>query len=264
MQVISVQLINGLLSHHLGMLWLHHDCLHLRLTTCRHRRLDHHHGLLGSTRARHDHGLHVGRHCHLWLSIVLGHGGLRVGLRGVWVRVVGEHHALHAGCLCILAILHEHGLLLARLQHEVLVVALHLLEVLIDCLLGQFFLHVSNFAQVGAPSGQAKRYNSVEDNDVNDEPPVEKGDLLAALVLNATPQLELHKEHAAADEEVEAKEQFGDTLEARGHLHGLQKEKHKDDGPKEKDEARRRLQVCVRAVVSRDDQEHDAKEGEQQ
>jgi len=183
------------------LLWSHHNCalrirhwarngLHLRLLIV--------HGVLLLL-------LHRALTLHLGL-VVLSHRLLGVRLHGVRVGTIGQHHSLRAD-LGISAVLHEHRLAGGTgLDHEVLVDFLFLRQVLLNSLLRDLFLGISNFAKVGAPSGEAEADDEVEEDDVRDEPPVEKGGLLAALVVDSAPELHLDEEHAPTDEEVEAEE----------------------------------------------------------
>ena len=214
------RLLHGLLRLHEGRHRCHADGLHLRLLLL----LDHH----GARRLLllHEHLLlhHVLLLLHHDRLVVLGHGGL--GVRLLRVRVlVGEHHALDAGRGCIRTVLEEHGGIGgARSDHEMLLLRRGLLQILLDGLLRDLFLGVGDLAEVGAPGGQAEAHKEVEDDDVRDEPPVEHGLILPALLsvlLDATPELELHEEHAPTDEEVEAKESFRTRFQALGKSYYL-------------------------------------------
>ena len=121
----------------------------------------------------------------LLLLLLLHHLRLVVLVERVWrmlgkrirILIVGQHEALHGRLLSLFAILEQQRLvcLHARLQHEVLLVSLLFLEVLVDGLLGNFFLRIGHFAYVGAPSCQPKTDNEVEDANVDHEPPPEGG-----------------------------------------------------------------------------------------
>ncbi len=91
-----------------------------------------------------------------------------------------------------------------------------LFQVFFHSLSGKLFFDISNFAEVCTPSCQAKADNEVEKDDVGNEPPVKSRGLFAALVVNSTPELHLHKEHASTNEEVEAEKEFWNRLQALG------------------------------------------------
>ena len=139
--------------------------------------------------------------------VVLSHGGVGVGL--LLVRVlVGEHHALDAGCGSISTVLKKHGLISGTSSdHEVLLRRVRLLQILFDGFFCDLFLGIGDLAEVSTPGGKSEAHKEVEDDDIGDEPPVEHRLIFTArlsVLLYATPELELHEEHATANEEVEA------------------------------------------------------------
>lgn len=263
-----LRLHHWLLWLHHGRLGLHHDALHLLLLLWV---LDHH----GTHRLVSQHLLLVSDlllllhelclHADHFGVVVLVHSLLRVGLHGVWVLAFREHHALDAWGRRVSSVLEQHGLVVdAGLEHEVSLVLRRLLEVLLDGVLRDLVLHVDDLADVGAPHGEAERHDEVEESDVADEPPVERWDFQAALVVNATPELHLGEEEAAADEAVEAEEEAGDLLEALGQLDGLQEHEHEDCAPEEENQTSSSLQVRLSAVLVDDAEENDADKGAHQ
>lgn len=126
-------------------------------------------------------------------------------LLGVWVLSILEHEAL-GGHLSFRAVLKKHWLLLTSRDHEVFLRLITLFcQIFLDSLASHLFLYIGDLAEVSTPCGQTEADDQIEQDDIDYEPPVESGDLGAACIVNATPELELNKEHAAADEEVEAK-----------------------------------------------------------
>ena len=107
------------------------------------------------------------------------------------------------------------------------------LKVLLNSLARHLLLDIGDLAEVSSPSGQSETHNQVEQDDVGDEPPVERRFFSAALVVDAAPELELNEEHAATDEEVEAKEELRDLLQALGQLDELKEQQYEDGGPEE-------------------------------
>ena len=105
-------------------------------------------------------------------------------------------------------------------EHEVFLglIITFLLQIFFHSFASDFLLNIGHFTKVGTPSSQTKADDEVEENDIGDEPPVERGDFSAALVVYAAPKLELNEEHASADEKVEAEQEFWDLLQALGQL----------------------------------------------
>ena len=90
------------------------------------------------------------------------------------VRIlVGEHHALDAGCGRISPVLEEHGLISgASSDHEVLLRCARLFQILFDGFFCDLFLGISDLAEIRTPGGKAKAHKEVEDDDIGDKPPV--------------------------------------------------------------------------------------------
>ena len=172
--------------------------------------------------------------------VVLGHGCLGVGLLRVRV-LVGEHHALHAWCRCISTVLEEHrGIGGACSDHEMLLLRICLLQILFNGLFCDLFLGISDLAEVCTPGSKAEAHKEVEDNDIGDEPPVEHRLIFTArlsVLLYATPELQLHEEHATADKEIEAKKELGDLLKTLGVIGGLEEQENKYDAPQAEDKS---------------------------
>ena len=224
----SVKLLNLLGHHHdWAVVGWHRSCDSLHL----HRLLLllYHHRLLLLR-------VHGALSLHLSL-VVLGHGGWGMSLLCVRVRPVVQHQTLDAGLLRIGSVLQQHGLAGTGSEHEVLVIPLRLLEIFFDCLLGELLLGIGHFAKIGAPSGKAEAYDEVEENDVDDEPPVECRSFFAALIVDSAPELHLDEEHAAANEKVESEEHFGDLFETVRQFDNLEEQEDEDATPKEEDQA---------------------------
>ena len=175
----SVELLNGSLWHHHDWLLLHlywRLRLHESIPVCRadglHLWLLDHHG--ARLLLLHKHLLlhHLLLLLHHDGLVVLGHGGVGVGL--LLVRVlVGEHHALDAGCGCISTVLEEHGLISgASSDHEVLLIRIRLLKILFNGFFCDLFLGICDFTEVCTPGSKAEAHKEVEDDDIGDEPPV--------------------------------------------------------------------------------------------